>query len=582
MITRCLIVSASIVVSVLSATAGTGTLRKHAEAKLPDEHRVSLRQGSRTQEPPDFSSMRPTAGAYTGLSGFYDYQVNTGACQYVRLDRSDPTGNKIHVVFMGAPDSLAPTGSTRRVYYAYSSNGGVTWETFGSPGGLEVPTRRAGFPSLDMLQGTTQGTILANHNVVATDLQSIVFVDAPPGTGAFAELTPPPILGGADEPIWPDVAGAADGSIVMSASKSVANTGHYTRTTDFTTWATWGETAPAASAGLVAKANGTGRVAIVLNPTFAAVDDGLYYLESTNNGATWPSQATRFMTDGRVAGPDTFYHTLGNDCVYDGNNLLIAFAEFNGGANAPTDSAQISFWSQATGIVVAATKVNTPNVTPFENRATFNAMTMDMPSIGMSGSTIVIAYQAMMNNDTSANGYNCHDLFMVTSTNGGVSWSNPRRITNTPGVDERFVSVAPWNEPGMVNLVWQEDPEAGGFIIGDPGTIARRTRQVFLKTSITTDVRVGNALPSAFRLEQNYPNPFNPSTKITYAIPVGSKVTLKVFDMLGREVATLVDDYRPAGTYETEFHASELASGVYYYTLRAGSVIATRKMVLAK
>ncbi len=580
--TRFLAVFTAICIFALSAAAGSNAKKKFAEVRLPDELAISSNRDTRTEPPPDFSSMRPAAGVYTGLSGFYDYQLNAGACQYVRVDPSDATGSKIHVVYMGAPDSAAPTGPTRRVYYSYSSNGGVSWNRFGTTDGLEVPTRRAGFPSLDMLQGTTQGTIVANHNVVSTDLQSIVFVDSPPGTGAFAELTPPPILGGADEPIWPDVAGAADGSIVMSASKSGANTGHYTRTTDFTTWAAWGTTVPAASAGLVAKANGTGRVAIILNPSFAAVDDGLYYLESTNNGASWPSQGTRFMIDGRVVGPDTFYHTLGSDCVYNGNNLLVAFGELNGGANAPTDSAQISFWSQATGIVVAASKVNTPNVTPFENRATFNTTTLDMPSIGMSGNTIVIAYHAMMNNDTSANGYNCSDIFLVYSTNGGVSWSNPRRITNTRGIDERFVSVSPYNEPGMVNLVWQEDPEAGGFIIGDPGTIARRTRQVFLKTSIITDVRQGNALPSDFKLEQNYPNPFNPATTIRYSVPVGTDVTLKVYNTLGQEVATLVNDYRTAGTYDAEFYAPALASGVYYYTLRAGSFTATKKMLLTK
>ncbi|MER3525308.1 MAG: hypothetical protein C4326_15010 [Ignavibacteria bacterium] len=207
---------------------------------------------------------------------------------------------------------------------------------------------------------------------------------------------------------------------------------------------------------------------------------------------------------------------------------------------------------------------------------------MDMPSIGLSGNTIVIAYHAMIKNDTSANGYNNSDIFMVYSTNGGVSWSTPRNLTNTRGLDERFVSVAPWNEPGQVNLVWQEDPEAGGNIIGDPGAVPRRTRQVFLKTSIITDVRSEKELPTAFALEQNYPNPFNPGTKIVYSIPVGTHVTLKVFNALGQDVATLVDDFRSAGTYEADFSAAHLASGVYYYTLRAGNFVETKKMALIK
>jgi predicted lipoprotein with Yx(FWY)xxD motif len=94
-------------------------------------------------------------------------------------------------------------------------------------------------------------------------------------------------------------------------------------------------------------------------------------------------------------------------------------------------------------------------------------------------------------------------------------------------------------------------------------------------------------LPASFRLEQNYPNPFNPSTVINYQLPVSSDVTLKVFDILGNEIATLVDEYRPAGRYEVEFNSHSgnvrnLPSGVYFYQLRAGDFIETKKMILLK
>jgi len=85
-----------------------------------------------------------------------------------------------------------------------------------------------------------------------------------------------------------------------------------------------------------------------------------------------------------------------------------------------------------------------------------------------------------------------------------------------------------------------------------------------------------------FSLEQNYPNPFNPSTNIRYQLPVSSDVSLKVYDMLGREVETLVNSRQSAGTHQVEFDASKLASGVYLYRLRAGSVSLTRQMVLMK
>ncbi len=88
--------------------------------------------------------------------------------------------------------------------------------------------------------------------------------------------------------------------------------------------------------------------------------------------------------------------------------------------------------------------------------------------------------------------------------------------------------------------------------------------------------------PMTFELAQNYPNPFNPSTHISWQSPVGSWQVLKVFDVLGNEVRTLVNEYKPAGSYEVEFDASRLASGVYYYQLQAGEYLQTKKMILVR
>jgi hypothetical protein len=93
--------------------------------------------------------------------------------------------------------------------------------------------------------------------------------------------------------------------------------------------------------------------------------------------------------------------------------------------------------------------------------------------------------------------------------------------------------------------------------------------------------------PNDFYLAQNYPNPFNPTTTIKYQIPEISFVTIKVYDVLGNEVATLVNEEKPAGSYEVEFSVGQnsilsLSSGIYFYRLQAGSFIETRKMVLIK
>ncbi|NWF49200.1 MAG: T9SS type A sorting domain-containing protein [Ignavibacteriaceae bacterium] len=90
------------------------------------------------------------------------------------------------------------------------------------------------------------------------------------------------------------------------------------------------------------------------------------------------------------------------------------------------------------------------------------------------------------------------------------------------------------------------------------------------------------ANPDNYSLNQNYPNPFNPITKISWQSPVGSHQVLKVFDILGNEVATLVDEYKEAGNYEVDFNAASLSSGVYFYRLNTGDYVKTMKMVLLK
>ncbi|NNG27603.1 MAG: T9SS type A sorting domain-containing protein [Ignavibacteriaceae bacterium] len=107
---------------------------------------------------------------------------------------------------------------------------------------------------------------------------------------------------------------------------------------------------------------------------------------------------------------------------------------------------------------------------------------------------------------------------------------------------------------------------------------------------IVTDVENETVQPNRFFLEQNYPNPFNPATKIKFTIPTviasGTKqsqlTSLKIYDVLGNEVATLVKKELSAGNYEVEFDAADFSSGIYYYQLKAGDFVDTKKMILLK
>jgi hypothetical protein len=115
-----------------------------------------------------------------------------------------------------------------------------------------------------------------------------------------------------------------------------------------------------------------------------------------------------------------------------------------------------------------------------------------------------------------------------------------------------------------------------------PGFFSVLAQMANYAADIITDAEGEAPKLYTFSLNQNYPNPFNPTTTIKYSIPEMSKVSLTLFNLLGEEVATLVNEEKVAGYYTVEFNASSLSSGVYFYRLQAGSFTETKKMVLMK
>ncbi len=98
--------------------------------------------------------------------------------------------------------------------------------------------------------------------------------------------------------------------------------------------------------------------------------------------------------------------------------------------------------------------------------------------------------------------------------------------------------------------------------------------------NLNNEVVIG--VPSSYGLSQNYPNPFNPSTKIEFQIPSDGNVSVKIFDMSGKEVSSLLNEFKSAGYYSIDFNASALSSGTYFYAITSNSFTATKKMVLMK
>jgi hypothetical protein len=529
---------------------------------------------------PDWSRVTDV-GTPTTLTGFYDYQSNGGALQHLRVN---PANGKIHVTYMLSDDSTAAgLNSARRVAYAFSSNNGSTWNNFNN---LRIPSRRAGFPTIDLLRGPNAGLpVIVNHNVVnaAFSIQPLAYVDSPEGAGAFSELNAPPDGGFAtDQPIWPYVAGASDGSIVMAASRSTAATAHYTRTADFATWAAWTQVTQVTQSGgrYPVQANGTGRVGMLFNTSNGTAALGNWWLESTNNGLTWSTPVNLFGQ--RYVGTDTMNSYVHCDFVYNGDTPVFVFSEYV--LNVNREDEEISFYSQPTGWKIAVPHDTTKyKFDPVNQR--FHALRLGWPSIGMSGSTIVVAYQAFQA-DTDRLGYHFSDLWYVASSNGGTTWGAPQRITNTPNVDERYPSVSKYNAAGQFNIVWSQKNGRSGLYAFPGGADTVRASQMFLRVSPIvfggTSVDDGKGVANSFKLSQNYPNPFNPATRIDYTVAQAGPVSIKVYNELGQEVATLLNETLAPGSYQVTFDGKNLASGIYIYKMTAGSYVESKKMVLMK
>jgi hypothetical protein len=159
-----------------------------------------------------------------------------------------------------------------------------------------------------------------------------------------------------------------------------------------------------------------------------------------------------------------------------------------------------------------------------------------------------------------------NDQYFITPLDGGDTGAHG------PGfVGSNFIGVA--KDPGQIYLAINDTPLSDN--VDD--------LVVNILVLPLTNVETGNvSAPAQFMLLQNFPNPFNPGTTIQYSIATRNYVTLKVYDMLGREVIELVNESKEAGNYGVHFDASKLVSGLYVYTLRSGSYSITKKMILIK
>ena len=218
---------------------------------------------------------------------------------------------------------------------------------------------------------------------------------------------------------------------------------------------------------------------------------------------------------------------------------------------------------------------------------------------------------------------NFHHFYSVHFINNSIGWIAGNRIIKTTDGGETWFIQYPTGDIESIHFV----DENHGWAVGDGGTILKTTNggenwveepdvskeryysvnftdkntgwvvgrnETILKTTTGGATYIKeeeiDEIPTNYNLSQNYPNPFNPSTKIRYSVPQSSNVVIKVFDILGNEIETLIDEQKSVGTYEITWYANNLPSGVYFYQLQAGSpsagsgqsFVETKKMILLR
>lgn len=184
------------------------------------------------------------------------------------------------------------------------------------------------------------------------------------------------------------------------------------------------------------------------------------------------------------------------------------------------------------------------------------------PSVTASGTNIHVAWQDVRDNNW--------EIYYKRSLDAGASWEADMRLTNSD-----FNSNTPSiiTNGTAVDVLWQDDRD-GNY-------------EIYYKRDPTGNPPIGienisSEIPQSYSLSQNYPNPFNPSTNIKFQLPGQSFVNIIIFDNLGREISTLVNQELNAGTYKVSWTATNFPSGVYFYKLTAGSYSETKKMILLK
>ncbi|MBM4166514.1 MAG: T9SS type A sorting domain-containing protein [Ignavibacteria bacterium] len=542
-----------------------------------------------------FSYKQLGSGIPTGIWGYWDFQSYGAPTNYIKINPN--SSNHIHSIMTIKYDSGdGITSPSRRMSYSYSSDGGNSWSAVLADSQTFLPSDvRSNFGSLQIAPSSGIPHIVTQARLSGqTATQTVVYVDETEGARNFTELVSPMLGTSNDQPIWPNSTFTSSGFLSIVGGRVNANKLHTTRMAPNQTFDNWSSEFAVGddrSAHIVGGSGG--KVALI---TYSRAFDGLYFYESTDEGSTWGTQQLIYHTG--IIGQDTFAtQWTGFDAMYVNNDLFVVFgigqAVFDSLGSlkgiAINSKARIVLWKKSTNAISTVIQKNNAPGNMLDSlssstKAQFNhSFALNFPVMGKTANgTLIMACDYFQQGVTDNDGWNYSDILVCASSDNGTTWTAVINATNTPTLDERYVGMSSWNPNGWAYLQFQEDVIPGTSFSGDNRPVSR-SYQKFLKFSLSLlSTSEQYQKPKRFSISQNYPNPFNPTTTISFSLPDEANVVLKVYTILGKEIATLVNERRSQGEHSVVFHASKFSSGVYFYRLQAGKYSEMKKMVFIK
>jgi len=524
----------------------------------------------------------------TDIATGYDLQSNAST-EEVWFDLN--TGF-VHSIFTNSQNSGAGWPDRTTLYF-FSADAGLNWVQIGP---IPPDGSRSGFPAIS---GNSIGAaVITNHsNTGGNPTRTQIFIDDSPAGGNFTTYDPGVAPDGA-VPIWPRLTVDQNDNVIFASSEFGGDSA-YTNTLDGTGLTFSGyQVYPGDQAethGLAVSDGGLVGLAYISDA--GTTDRGdVFYKESDDGGLSWSDPVKVFDATSADTG---FGAIRGVSCSFTGENPAVvwedAYQIFSSGNFFPSWPSHIWFWSPNVNGGAAMVLADSSNVPYAPNIGTNDVQVpVCRPVIGRSqvGSYLFVAFDVSTNDVfPSADSTTYFAGYFTYSMDAGNTWSTPVKFTpDAPLRDWRYPSIAPVNPVDQttstitVHMVMQGDSIPGSTVNASGMPVGVTAHYYHFSTTMPL-VGVGddeNNVPSEFVLEQNYPNPFNPSTTIKYTLAEKSDVSLNVYDILGNEVATLVNATQEAGNYEINFNASNLASGLYLYKIKAGNFVSTKKMMLLK